>query len=190
MIYLITGKPGTGKTLTSVKLGYQFIRQGRDVYYNFEVDYSPLDIKQTWLSKLWHRLLVALDFEKPRENWGKVYRWGRSRQAGLKEFPSINKGVIFMDEGHIWVNSREYTELSPEFHYKVAQHRKDGLDIYIISQHEARIDISGGMFTTSANWTKRTKNHTALKSSCRPANSITATTLFLNLKIPANWNLR
>ncbi len=140
MIYLITGKPGTGKTLTSVKLGYDFIRQGRDVYYNFQVDYTPLDIKQTWLSKLWHRLLVALDFEKPREDWGKVYRWGRTKLAGLKEFPSINKGVIIMDEGHIWVNSREYTDLPPEFHYKVAQHRKDGLDIYIISQHEARID--------------------------------------------------
>jgi hypothetical protein len=142
MIYFLTGKPGTGKTLTSVALGRKFIKQGRDVFFNFDVDYTPLDVaeKVNPLRFAWTWFKETFDFQKPRSQWGKVYRWGRTKEQGLKEFPKINRGVIFMDEGHIWVNSRMFMELPLEFHYKVAQHRKDGLDIYIISQAEGRID--------------------------------------------------
>jgi len=54
----------------------------------------------------------------------------------------IEKGVILMDEIHIYLNSRFYGKMSVDMQYKLAQHRKEGLHIVGTVQNMARVEIT------------------------------------------------
>jgi GTPase SAR1 family protein len=58
----------------------------------------------------------------------------------LKELENAENGIIIMDEAQIFLNSRKWDMLPEFFQYKLQQHRKDGLDIWASTQHEARLD--------------------------------------------------
>ena len=57
------------------------------------------------------------------------------------ELTKIEQGIILMDEAQIYFNSRKWEDLDEQLQYKLQQHRKDGLDIWGTTQHEARIDV-------------------------------------------------
>jgi len=59
----------------------------------------------------------------------------------VEELKSLEKGIIVMDEGQIYFNSRNWENLSETMQYKLQQHRKDGLDIWATVQNIKRIDI-------------------------------------------------
>jgi Cdc6-like AAA superfamily ATPase len=139
MIYLISGKPGTGKTYTATKLAYDFLMNGRDVYANYDINFTPYVLHQR--KSIYHKIKRTFKyftntlFDKQNKKPGKIYRW-----ETIEDFKFIEQGVILLDEGHIWINSRQWEKLPPEIHYKASQHRKDGIDMYIITQNPARID--------------------------------------------------
>lgn len=114
MISIYVGKPGMGKTYSLVRLAYQFINEGRDVYSNFHLDFSDMPLK---------------------EGHGKVFYW-----QNLLELVPVKQGEIFIDECQIYMNSRDWKSLPPAFQYKLQQHRKHGVNIHGAVQNVKRID--------------------------------------------------
>jgi len=109
MLYLVTGTPGSGKTLNTIK----FIRenkqfQGRDIYYfgirnlNPEFGWQELDEDA---AKLWHDL------------------------------PS--NSVIIFDEAYNIFPTKHGAQGTPDHVKKLAVHRHKGFDIFLICQKVA-----------------------------------------------------
>lgn len=53
----------------------------------------------------------------------------------------LDKGIVAMDEAHVYFNSRDWANFDKDLQRKFQQHRKDGLHIWGTVQHEARIDV-------------------------------------------------
>lgn len=116
MINIITGKPGMGKTYALVKIALRALKNGRDVYSNFHIDFTSLNLKS-------------------KNSLGKLYFW-----KDVSDLMSIRHGEILMDEAQIYLNSRKWSSLPPELMYKLQQHRKQGLNIWGAVQNIKRID--------------------------------------------------
>jgi len=113
MIAAITGLPGEGKTWFAVSLIYKLLKEGRDVYVNFPVT-------------------------KPE---GEEVSGTLRRFDTFQEFIQIREGEIFLDEGQIWMNAREWEHLPKEAQWSLQQHRKRGLNIYCTVQDLSRIEL-------------------------------------------------
>jgi hypothetical protein len=74
-----------------------------------------------------------------RLNFGKTYNkvvyW-----TELDDLLDVKNGLILMDEASVYLNSRNWDKLTPEFQYKLQQHRKDGLNILSTTQSINRVD--------------------------------------------------
>jgi len=113
MINIFVGRPGTGKTYTLVKEALRAVRQGRDVYSNFHLDFSSINPE---LNK-------------------RLHFWD-----SIDQLVRIKQGLILVDECQIYFNSRDWKNLPARVQYKFQQHRKQGLDIYGAVQNIKRID--------------------------------------------------
>lgn len=115
MITVFVGKPGKGKTYTLTRLAYKFLKQGKDVYTNFPMDFEHL-----------------LD-----DSCGHVYYW-----QDIFDIVPIKKGEIFMDELQIYINSRRWKDMPPDVEYKFQQHRKHDCNIWGSVQNIKRLDTT------------------------------------------------
>lgn len=98
---------------------------------------------KTWyMTKLIHRDWQAgavvyanmpLTFSKDNED---ITRW-----HNLDELYHLNRGVIAIDEGQKLFDARRWASLPISFAEKIAQHRKDFLDIYTTTQDIGHIDL-------------------------------------------------
>lgn len=118
-ITVYSGRPGTGKTYAAVRtLKKDYLDKGHDVYSNIKLNYDLGD------------------------NAGNIYYWG-----SLDDFVNItgdrdSKTVIFMDEIHMYLGSRNWKKLPRSVIWKLSQHRKFGLDILATVQNIKRIDTA------------------------------------------------
>jgi len=155
MINVVVGKPGAGKTYYLVKKARKFLRQGRDVYSNFYINFDAYD-KET-RNSLGDRLLAfclrlrsfrylhAKLLSQKDKRRGRLYFWNE-----LDELLDIRGGEILIDECQIYFNSRAWKRLPFRLQYKLQQHRKhirkntDGsymaLNIWGAVQNVKRID--------------------------------------------------
>jgi len=135
MINAFVGKPGMGKTYSMVKLAIHAIGQGRDVYTNFFIDEKKvnnyLDKKISSTQKFIEKILKL-----PPKKRGRIIYW-----RTIHELVDIKSGEILMDEAQIYINSREFRSLPPEFQYKAQQHRKHGVNFWLGVQNIKRIDV-------------------------------------------------
>jgi len=67
---------------------------------------------------------------------GNLHYWAKPQ-----ELLGLEKGIVAMDEAHVYFNSRDWASLDKDLQRKFQQHRKDGLHIWGTVQHEARIDV-------------------------------------------------
>lgn len=124
-IYIITGKPGQGKTYMLAKRAEEFYAAGRRIFSNFKLsvpDYVVGDIEND------HDLA-----DKSKQ----VFYWGN-----LSQFNRMDNGVILMDEAQRYFNARQWAFLSSDIEIKLQQHRKERLDLWGTTQHYSRIDVS------------------------------------------------
>lgn len=70
------------------------------------------------------------------ENNDDITRW-----HNLDELYHLNRGVIAIDEGQKLFDARRWASLPVSFAEKIAQHRKDFLDIYTTTQDIGHIDV-------------------------------------------------
>lgn len=113
-INLITGRPGSGKTFCATQLILHYLSYGHDVYTN-----------------------IDLKFE------GKIAHLapGYNRVHRREEILLLRKGIIILDEGQIWFNSRNWAAMSEDMQMKFQQHRHDDLHVWILTQNAKRIDL-------------------------------------------------
>lgn len=113
MLYLIDGVPGAGKTLNTIKMVHErATKEHRTVYYNHIDGLSP------------------------------ALGWVELSDDEVKRFWEIlsPSDILVVDEcWRIWPKVRSGQE--PEHYKKLAEHRHDGIDLYIITQSfNAQID--------------------------------------------------
>jgi len=155
MINIVVGKPGAGKTYYLVKKAKKFLRQGRDVYSNFYINFDAYDQKTRnslgdrllalLLRLRYFRYLHARFLTKKNKRSGRLFFWNE-----LDELLDIRGGEILIDECQIYFNSRAWKRLPFRLQYKFQQHRKhirknaDGshmaLNIWGAVQNVKRID--------------------------------------------------
>lgn len=103
------------------------LREGLIVHVNYKVNWEGC-WKKKWK---WNKLR----FEKiwiPKTN---LKYWKK-----LEDLYDLEKGIIAMDEAHVYLNSRRWKDMPEEFERKLAQHGKDGLHIVGTVQSLRRLD--------------------------------------------------
>ncbi len=112
MITLITGVPGAGKTLNTLKLVMDEVGQsGRPIYY-FNID----DLTLPW---------EELSADQARD-------WN--------QYPSGS--VFLFDECHkIWPNNRRPGTTEPDTVRELDEHRHKGYDFYLVTQQRTKLDF-------------------------------------------------
>lgn len=128
-----TGRPGTGKTYNSVREILKLLDKGFLVWSNIWIDWNGYEEKKTW----WKKVLMKIKIKK---EW-KIYPASNLRYwKKLEDLWSIEQGIIFMDEAHVYINARRWKDMPEEMERKLAQHRKDGLHIICTVQSVNRLD--------------------------------------------------
>lgn len=153
MIYLYTGKTGSGKTYQMVKDIFHEWKQGRDVYSNTQLFFENFNGKGG---------SNIVDNPENFTNWEKLVEMIRSiwllrvrkkeyrplRRGNIVYFDDITElievrdGIICMDEAQNLLDARNWENLPLEFSNKLRQHRKHKLDLYATTQNMGTIDIN------------------------------------------------
>lgn len=116
MIHVVTGKPGEGKTWFASSLIPKFLKEGRTVGCSFDID------------------LFAVGLDDAAKQMKKI--------SGFQDVLDFHDGVLILDEAQSWFNSRTWDSLPLDLQTKWQQHRKDRVDIFIISQDLSRVDVA------------------------------------------------
>ncbi len=113
LIHLITGIPGSGKSLVATSLAVKFLKKGVPVFSNY-----PIQCKS--------KGHIITSYKLTKE----LLR-SQSLPFGSK---------VFIDEAQLWFGSRSWKDFTIADLNVFSQHRHYGLDLFIITQHAARID--------------------------------------------------
>jgi hypothetical protein len=111
MITVIQGRPGQGKTVYLVALIGNFLRRGKHVYTNINLNVSNRYASQYHIIE------------------------------DLSECTNVRSGEIVLDEIQVYLNSRNWDKLDPRFQVFLQQHRKRGLNITGACQSIKRADV-------------------------------------------------
>lgn len=132
-ITMHTGRPGTGKTYNAVREVIKLLNNGEIVYSNIKIFWNGYEEKRTW----WKDILIKI---KIKEKYKKYPKNNLRFWTKLEDLYKIEDGTIFIDEAHVYMNSRRWKNLPVEMEKKLAQHRKDGLHIIGTVQSVNRLD--------------------------------------------------
>jgi len=147
-IHFISGKPGGGKTLYSVKLILEELRWGRRlVVTNVSLNLGRLN---EYLQKTFpkedidlHSRIKLLDENQAKEFWKhrtRIYE-APVEQGGFTMLVQQDVGAfIVLDELHLFFNAREWMNTGPACLHYLSQHRKLGDDVICITQHVENVD--------------------------------------------------
>lgn len=128
-----TGRPGTGKTYNAVREILKLLDKGFFVWSNIWIDWEGYEEKKKW----WKDILIKLRIKKGYRSYpeSNLKYWKK-----LEDLWTIEQGIIFMDEAHVYINARRWKDMPEEMERKLAQHRKDGLHIICTVQSVNRLD--------------------------------------------------
>lgn len=135
MIYVITGKPGHGKTAYGVVQMRKLLLQGETIYANTKLNpramFSPKKYK-----KLFGEEEIEGDIINPKDReTKKILYW-----QNFSDWQFFKDGTIFCDEGLRYFDSHKWESLSDKMRQRLTEHRKDRLDMYITVQDYTFID--------------------------------------------------
>jgi len=141
-IYLISGKLGSGKTLSSVGIVRDALLSGRKVATNLDLHLDKLlpasrgKPKRSDGHARWHQSCVSVRLpDKPTLDDLEMLGSGNDSMDETKN------GVIVLDELATWLNSRTFNDKcrAPVIDW-LLHSRKYGWDVYFICQHLEQID--------------------------------------------------
>jgi len=153
MIFLYTGKTGSGKTFQMVKDIYPQWKKGRDVYANTKLFFEKFGGKKnvnivdnpeefTRMEKLWDNIKLVVVSKLFKKDLALRHRGNIVYFDDISELIEIKDGIIAMDEAQNLLDSRNWENLPMEFSNKLRQHRKHNLDLYATTQNMGTIDIN------------------------------------------------
>jgi ABC-type dipeptide/oligopeptide/nickel transport system ATPase component len=109
----IVGRMGSGKSYTAVRIALDRLGRGVDVASNFKIDTEALGLKGKWI---------------PFTGWD--------------QFATLKNCVVIVDEAHLYAPSSAHLHFPMVAKRALAFARKNGLDVFWISQHEDRVNRS------------------------------------------------
>ncbi len=130
MIYLYSGTPGSGKSLHTAKIIYDYCNARRDrlIFSNFEVDTSKFRHPERYIYIDNYNLDVSILEKRAIE----FFQNHKRREGSL---------VLILDECQILFNSRSWSDKNRMGWLTFfSQHRKFCYDVYLISQYDIMID--------------------------------------------------
>lgn len=137
MIFIVTGSPGSGKSMYSLEVAlFDYLLSGKTVYTN-----HPL--KVGWEAVLAHRYgrgnwvvedRLESNMRGYRERWTVI----RSLDEIPKDRAVEGSRLLLLDECNRFLNSRG--KIAPEYFSFFTQHRKMGYDIILMSHKAEQID--------------------------------------------------
>lgn len=135
MIIAYTGKLGQGKTYTMTQDIVKALNKGVRVYSNYKIFWNGYKEEKRW----WKTAFIYFGLRRdyiyyPASN---LSYWSET-----EEILDLENGIIAMDEGSVYLNSRNWALLDPEFQRKILQSRKDGLHIYFTAQRIGQIELT------------------------------------------------
>ena len=128
-IYIVTGKLGSGKTLLAVSRVQVYLRAGRRVATNLDLDLGQL------MGPGWSGQVERLpDYPTAADLW----RVGRGAEGAYDE---SRFGLLVLDEGARWLNSRDWNSAARRELIEWCLHaRKLRWDLYILIQDVDMLD--------------------------------------------------
>lgn len=140
---MCSGKTGSGKSATAVKMVYKMWRRGCDVWSNtplfftsFNDGFGGENIKDNPKLFSWYeRYLYKIR--------GKIKERGRINYFDtIDEVFHIKDAVIFFDEGQTLFRNYDWESVPRLFLYKLEQNRKHGLDLITTAQRMKAVNIN------------------------------------------------
>jgi hypothetical protein len=123
-IYVITGKNGHGKTAYMVSIIRQALKADQKVFLNFKI-YPEKMFKRNVPQE--GDIVNEEDRNDPNK---RILYW-----ANFSDWKYFNNGVVFVDEGLIYFNARNWESLPAEMQRRLVQHRKDSIDVWLNIAH-------------------------------------------------------
>jgi hypothetical protein len=167
-VHFISGKPGGGKSLYSLRLiVYELVHGSRYIFTNIVIKLEALVAYlqenhpgRDWHHEVNHRVQMFLEQEAAefwcyRPNGVHIARISNEEWKGSKgkkgeperepvrpDYSGVkDSGVLYViDECHIFFNSRDFVDLGRDLIYYISQHRKLGDDIVFVSQAVLNVD--------------------------------------------------
>lgn len=153
MIYLYTGKTGSGKTYQMIRDVYPKWLRGTDVYSNTALFFEKFGGRAgSTIEKnpenftYWEKYVINIGFKWLCRAFKWKFRPLRRGHIGyyddISELIELKDGIIIMDEAQNLLDARNWENLPIEFSNKLRQHRKHNLDLYATTQNMGTIDIN------------------------------------------------
>lgn len=127
-VYLLTGTPGSGKSLAMAKNIYWHVKTKRPVVANFEINRELFKDS----SSFYYCPNEALTPGKLEE----FARWYWSENGGCVKEDHIR---LYIDEAQVIFSNRQWSK-NTEWVRFFSQHRKFGYEVHIIAQYDEMID--------------------------------------------------
>lgn len=141
MIYVITGKPGHGKTAYATRWIRNVLKQGETVYSN-----TKLNPEKMFSDRKFEKIFgfkksdverkVEGDIISPHDRETcKILYW-----QNFSDWQFFKTGFVLVDEGLRYFNARKWESLTDRMQARLTEHRKDGIDMIITVQDFSFID--------------------------------------------------
>lgn len=152
MIYVFTGKTGSGKTYQMTKEVYERWLNGENIYSNTILlfqEYGGIAGSNIYDNPENFTRFERISFFV-RSTLSKIFKTNCyvDRRGTINYFEEITEileirdGVIMIDEGQSLFDARNWESMPEEFSNKLRQHRKHSLDLYVTTQNLGTIDIN------------------------------------------------
>lgn len=125
MIFAYTGKPRAGKTHELVRDINSRMKKEKDLFL--------------WANR---PLATTLDLDCGKNRITVFDRLEElNNLVDWMDLHEIRNCIIAIDEAQAYINARKWDELSEEIQYLMQTHGHYGIDVYLTTQHESRIDV-------------------------------------------------
>jgi hypothetical protein len=120
----ILGDQGSGKSFATIKIALQYAEQIEfDLTFNFSVNLRAMYNYCLEMGYIWLLTRLRRGMIRVRDS------------RDLIDFMDRPKTIYILDEAGVYLNSRKYQDIDPEFLHQLAQVRHDGKMLWWIAQY-------------------------------------------------------
>jgi len=152
MIFVISGKNGSGKTYQMVRMVLSQWISGVDIYSNTPLYFeryfgkAGCTIKDSpksfmFREKIFDKIKYLYSLVRKNYQYIPAHRGRIVYFEDVQDLVPVVNAVVLIDEGQALFSSRGWESLPRIIQWKFQQHRKDGLDLYTTTPNMARIDV-------------------------------------------------
>jgi hypothetical protein len=154
MIYMCSGKTGSGKSATAVQIVYSMWKIGRDVWSNTPLFFTDFHngfggeniIDNPEYFTIWEKAVeiirAKIVSKLLKKEYRPLYRGKINYFDTIDETFHIKNAVLLFDEGQTLFRNYDWESIPRLFLYKLEQNRKHGLDLVTTAQRMKAVNIN------------------------------------------------